>query len=65
MLEPSNYVESYSDSVTVHVSGLILDATGRYEYVYLFSGSLLLMAALSLSAIPLIECVKNKFSKDD
>ena len=44
-------------------TGFILDATGMYEYVYTFSGSVLLLAAMCLVMILIVEALKKKCAK--
>ena len=44
--------------------GYILDITEQFEYVYIFSGSLLLLAAFCLLMIPVIGVIKRKLSHE-
>ena len=42
-----------------YFAGFILDGTGSYQYVFMFAGSILLLAAVSLILIPFAEAIKR------
>ena len=51
-----------NSALYLFIIGFIFDASGRYEYVYAFSGSMLILASGMTIIIPIIRAIKQRKS---